>query len=258
MIRFLLSQEHKFGVLTAKNTTQLSLCTDPCRLSGIPPVASRRCDGKVAKIYYLMTRHFGGANITKEHLGELYYPMLVAIRLYAYETVGYKYNRADVISYIAWHYYGQDATDEFIDDTVLLFLILKEYEHDFKLTLYSNVFEPPLPEYHKLCRYHYNAQPKYWGSLITEDNERDFIDCSLHERSNKNDRGSLGERIAMEFFIKNNIRYIYDKPVDYVPQFCNQEFLRPDFVLPDLSVVVEIHGPQHVNFHKGFHVSYDD
>lgn len=256
MLKFLLSAEQGFATYSQDGTPKLSLCPEQPLPKDPSAISATRYSGKAGRFYDIITGCYGASHYTKDNLGDMFYPGLVALRVYAFESVGFKYNRTRMMDYIAWHYYGQMG-DDFLDRTWLAYLVLKECIKDVKLTVYSSIFEPLLPTYQSV-RVFSHDKPKYWGSVITEDNELDIFDKRYNARNDKSRAGTRGERMAMEYFKKAGIKFIYNQPVEYVCQYCGQHVLRPDFLLPDLDVVVEIHGPQHIEYNNGFHTTYDD
>lgn len=256
MLKFLLSPEQGFTTHLQNGVPKLNLCEEKNLPKNPSAISSHNYWGKASKVYATITNHYEAHQFTKEKLGEMYYPTIVALRVYAYETVGFKYNRTKMMKYVGWHFYGKEGSD-FLDNTWLAYLILKECQEDVKLTVYSSIFYPLLPSYQAICLPH-GHYPKYWGKTITEENELDFFDKRYDAFFDYEGKGTRGERMAMDYFKKSGIKYIYNEPVDYVCKYCGQQILRPDFLLPDLDVVVEIHGPQHLEFSKGFHASYDD
>lgn len=258
MFQFLLSPEQGFCTFVQNGVPKLDLCKDPVRLKSNSETRTLYYEGNVGRVFGVLTKPYGSSHFNEKELGEMYYPTIVAIRVYAYEVVGFNYNRSEMMSYIAWQFYGQDPTSDFLDKTWLVYLMIKEFQKEVCLTLYSSVFEPLLPKYQSLKNYRPAKYPKYWKKTITKKNELDFLDQSHKVKNDEELEGTRGERLAMEYFRKEGIRFVYDQPVEYVCKYCGQHILRPDFLLPDLDVVVEIHGPQHFDFTKGFHTSYDD
>ena len=260
MLKILLSPEQGFYTNTVNGVAKLSLNPHKGTMPKNPKVCQRSVypkeGNRVERVYKLLTTGYYASHFTEEELGDMYYPLIVALRTYAFEIAGFRYHITDTMVYIAWNYYGQKYTPDFLDRTWLAYFTLKTYIDDVNMTIYSSILEPILCDSQSIWRL--SDRPKYWGKTITKENELDFLDASKVVRDNENLPGTQGERLAAEYFKKCNIKYIYNQPVDYVCQHCHKQYLKPDFLLPEFDAVVEIHGPQHLEFNKGFHNTYGD